>query len=70
MGLLWKQAELVVCLCVRITDSSHTSFPLTFVPVPISVHLKYPEFRAVFLTLEARVDAFVLGHEACGESFF
>lgn len=42
MGLLWKQARISCLLCVRITDSSHTSFPVTFVPVLISVHLKYP----------------------------
>lgn len=39
---LLKTGRMSCLFCVRITDSSHTSFPLTFVPVPISVHLKYP----------------------------
>lgn len=41
MNLL-KIGRMRCLFCVRITDSSHTSFPLTFVPVPISVDLKYP----------------------------
>lgn len=41
-GSSLKTGRMSCLFCVRITDSSHTSFPLTFVPVPISVHLKYP----------------------------
>lgn len=41
-GSFLKTGRISCLFCVRITDSSHTSFPLTFVPVAISVRLKYP----------------------------
>lgn len=40
---VFQKTGRISCLfCVRITNSSHTSFPLTFVPVSISVYSKYP----------------------------
>lgn len=37
-----KTGRISCLFCVRITDSPHTSFPLTSVSVPISMYLKYP----------------------------